>query len=872
MSTINAIQPSFAAGELSPFLYGRVDLAKFHVGCRTLQNFFVHPHGGASNRPGTMFVGEVDDSAVRHRLIPFQFRTLPAGQTYALVFGHRTLQVVMFNDGAPGFVEDTPGHVYTLAMPYAAADLPLLKFVQSADTMTLTHPSYPPMKLTRTGHAAWTLTPITFAPNQVAPANVSSSAAGTAQFYVVTAIADATGEESLPSAAVGSLSATSTLSWPPLPGCTNYNIYKKSSTGTIYGFIGQVQVPASGNVTFTDANIAPDVGNTPPQQRQPFGGGTITGATIVAGGSSYGTPTATVVDPGGGSGAAVALAVSGGVITGATVTAPGQNYSANAVLQLSEGSGAGATLQPGYTYSYTDANGVDWYTITSIAVLTGGSGYHANAQIRLTRWDGIDVTAFAAPFTVSVSGGVITAVGVTVSGAVVAPNGGLGVNATVVDSVGMGASIALTVTPGTTTNPQCTGYYMQRQGFAGTLAQPQTLWFSDVGAFNNMAVSSPTKDSDAITRTLVGQQVNEIRHMVPAGTNLMLMTSGAEWRCWPGPNASALTPSACFTLPQTSHGSSHVPPIWTQNSLLFVKEKGSRVVELRYDAIQDLYDSFDMSVLAQHVLYDTTAQYQIEEWAWAGEPYQIVWGVRSDGVLLGFTFMREHEVYAWHRHVTQGVVESVCSMTEPDGSGGYFDAVYLIVARTVGGGTRRYVERMAPRSFATIADAWFLDCALQYSGNPVTTVSGLDHLEGMTVAILGDGSVVPSQVVTGGSVTLDAAYSKVTVGLAYSAQLETLNLELPAGGTMQGQMKKIAQVTVRVKDARGVQVGLNQGAVQEVKQRSAETLGSAMAAYQGDWAVSVPSEWNRDGRLFVQQIYPLPVTILDLIPEVNPGD
>ena len=59
MTTLPLIQPSFAAGELSPFLHGRVDLAKFHVGARTLQNFFVHPHGGASNRPGTRFIGEV---------------------------------------------------------------------------------------------------------------------------------------------------------------------------------------------------------------------------------------------------------------------------------------------------------------------------------------------------------------------------------------------------------------------------------------------------------------------------------------------------------------------------------------------------------------------------------------------------------------------------------------------------------------------------------------------------------------------------------------------------------------------------------------------------------------------------------------------
>ena len=233
-------------------------------------------------------------------------------------------------------------------------------------------------------------------------------------------------------------------------------------------------------------------------------------------------------------------------------------------------------------------------------------------------------------------------------------------------------------------------------------------------------------------------------------------------------------------MPQTAFGCSHVPPIQTSNSLLFVQERGSRVRELRFDVLQDQYQSIDMSVLSQHLLYDTGAQFTIQEWAFAEEPFRIVWAVRSDGMLLGFTFMREHEVYAWHRHSTDGLVESVCSIPEAYGPG-ISDAVYLIVARTIGGQTRRYVERMASRAFTTIADAWFVDCGLQYSGVPVTSVSGLSHLEGKTVAILGDGNVVPSKVVSGGAVALDGAYGKVTVGLPYTADLETLNLELAAG-------------------------------------------------------------------------------------------
>ncbi|HZP98278.1 MAG TPA: hypothetical protein VFB13_01990 [Reyranella sp.] len=700
MPTIPTIQPSFAAGELSPFLYGRVDLAKFHIGARTMSNFFVHPHGGASNRPGTRFVGAVDDGTVRHRLIPFQFRASPAGQNYALVFGHLTMQVVMLNNGAPGFVLNNDGvTIYTLATPYAAADLALLKFVQSADTMTLTHPSYAPRQLTRTAHNNWTLTTITFAPSTAAPTGLASSAPGGGPFIEVTAINDSTGEESLPSSPASGSTGTDSWTWTAVPGCSNYNVYKRS--GSIYGFVAQVQTNA-----WTDAAIQSDIGNTPPGSRNPF---------------------------------------------------------------------------------------------------SGGAGF----------W------------------------------------------------------------------PGCTTYYQQRQIFANSTTFPQTLWFSNTGAFNNMNVSEPTKDTDAITRALTGRQVNEIRHLVECGNSLLIMTSGAEWRCWPGNNATGLTPGSCFTLPQTSHGCNNLAPIWTENALLFVKERGNKVIELRFDVLQDQWQATDRSVLSQHLVYDTAGQFQLQEWAFAEEPFKIVWAVRSDGALLGFTYMREHDVYAWHRHSTQGTVESVCSIPEPDGSGGLFDAVYLIVNRTINGTTKRYVERMAPRTWASVSDMWFLDCALQYSGAPVTSVSGLNHLVGQTVAILGDGSVVPSQVVDNtGTVQLDGSYSKVTVGLAYEADLETLNLELPTGGgTVQGQMKKIAQCTLRVKDARGVQVGLNQtlvtggtaGAQVEVKQRQSEFLGTAMQVFQGDWNIAIPTEWNRDGRLFVKQTYPLPVTILDLMPQVNLG-
>jgi len=865
MATITTLWASFAGGELSPHLWGRVDLAKFKVGARTLLNWLVHPQGGASNRPGTRFIGEVDDSTKTHRLIPFQFRTLPSGQTYVLVFGHLTMQVAMYNGTTWGFVESSPGVRVTVTTPYAHTDLALLKYVQSADTMTLTHPNFAARKLTRSSHTAWTLSLVSFIPQTSAPTGLTASAGGTAGYIQVTAINDSTGEESLPSAGVGSSSGTAgSWTWNAVANCTNYNVYKK--TGSVYGFVAQVQT-----TSWTDNNIGPDISTTPPGTRQPFGYTTFTGLTIAAAGAGYSSPSGSVID-GGKVVTSVTIGLTAGAITSVTPAATGQKISPNAYVTITDGAGSGAELLPQWADS---EDGYGSY-ISGVTVVSGGAGYSTNTTVTMSYLGVVNYGGYA--FTPTVVAGAITAVAVTRgTGAWIQEEQGL-VTLSVADSAGSGGSITVNSSydSGATSNPFCSTYFMQRQAYGATLDQPQTLWFTCVGAYANMNVSSPTKDSDAITRALVGKQVNEIRHLLAVGNSMLIFTSGAEWRCWPGPSQQALTPASCYTLPQTNHGSSHMPPLEASGDVLMHQEKGGRIRALRFDAIADKWQTFDMSALAQHLIYDTGAAYQLVESTYAAEPWSVAWYVRSDGILLGFTYMREHEVYAWHRHSTDGLFKSVCSITEPDGFGGYEDAVYVLVQRTIGGTSKLYLERMVSRTFPTIADAWFVDCGLQYSGTPVTTVSGLDHLEGESVVALADGSVVRDLTVTGGAVTLDGSYSKVTVGLPYESDGETLNLELQgAGGTIQGQMTHISQVTVRVKDTRGLEVGINQDlgpVTAEIKQRSTQPLGSAIEPVTGDYNIVIPPEWNRNGRLFFRQRYPLPATVLDLFPEVVVGD
>jgi len=206
-----------------------------------------------------------------------------------------------------------------------------------------------------------------------------------------------------------------------------------------------------------------------------------------------------------------------------------------------------------------------------------------------------------------------------------------------------------------------------------------------------------------------------------------------------------------------------------------------------------------------------------------------------------------------------------------------------VVQRTIpginGGQPVKYVERMDGRNYLTngVADvtkAWFLDCALQYSGAPVTVISGLDHLNGATVSILADGNVQPQQLVANGTITLQQAASTVTVGLPYVSQLQTLCME-PEGMAMQVQdyRKKISAVAVRVADTRGLKVGPSFNDLTEIKERSAQVfMGAAVPLFTGDERVVIDNKYLVEDDVCIEQDNPLPCTILGVIPEVSIGD
>lgn len=408
--------------------------------------------------------------------------------------------------------------------------------------------------------------------------------------------------------------------------------------------------------------------------------------------------------------------------------------------------------------------------------------------------------------------------------------------------------------------PGAVSYYEQRRTFAGTLNAPQNIWMSKSGTESNMNYSLPIRDDDSIQFRVAAREANTIRHIVPL-TDMLLLTSGAEWRITSN-NTDALTPASISVKPQSYVGTSNVQPVVIANSIVYAAARGGHVREMAYAWQAGGYISGDLSIRAPHLFDEMT----VVDLAYAKSPYPIVWAVSSGGVLLGLTYLPEQQIGAWHWHDTDGLFESVTVVAE-----GEDDVPYLIVQRTIDGQSKRYVECLHSRRFAAQEDAFFVDCGLTYDGVPADTFTGLDHLEGKTVSILGDGAVMEQQVVSGGSITLPREVSVAQIGLPITADLQTLPLAYEASDFGQGRAKNVNKVTLRVYRSGGIWVGPDWDKLTEAKQRTTEVWGDPPALKTGEVAVVVTPSWADGGQLCVRQADPLPLTVASMVVEAVIG-
>lgn len=1016
------IQPSFAKGEISPHLYGRVDTAAYQVALRQARNLVIHAHGGASNRAGLKFICPVKTHTQSPVLMKFQFK---ATDTYVLEFGNLYMRVIrndaqvledtktitaatkanpvvitiashgysngdhVFIDSVGGMTElngrwfivankttntfeltdpydggssnidgtgyttyttgGTCGKVFELATTFAQADLDQLKATQSADVMTITHPSYEVQEISRTDHNAWTRTQPTFAPSITAPTGVSVAVNGADNNvywkYKITAIKDETFEESLAGRnGTGLTVASATNANPVVVTVTGHGLLTGDEV-ELTGFTEMTEVnDRRFIITKVDANSFSLNGEDGSGYTAESTGGANTCYATFDGAGTAASPTGTTIPDN---------TVTWNAVTGAV------KY---AVYRAKGGSGDFGFLGETTELTYTDNTTAETLTDLDLQPPVARNPFRVAGDF-----------------------------------------------------------------------PGAVGYYQQRRVFGGSTNNPDTSYYSQTGNHNNMTRARPQQADDAITATLSAREVNQVRHYVP-GTDLIILTDGAEWRIHSG-DSSDFSAETLKQDPQSSWGSSHLQPIVAGKTILYVQENNIAIRSLGYTLAEDGYNGTDLTLLASHLFDDAT----IVSWGYTRSPDPVTHVVRSDGKAAAMTFDQDQEVLGWGSWDTKGKFEWCVGMRPS--STEVHDAAYFVVKRTINGNTVRFIERIASRRWTDVQDAFFVDSGLTLdspiaitgataadpvvvtaashgfsdgdevdiegiewtaqfdasdnetnpdqlngrryfvadktantitlvtnehgkditaitkadpgvvtapahglsdgdiialhgiagmteandniykvankttdtfelntaadatvdtsafttytgggrvyhaedgssfqayveSGNvrkAVDTITGLNHLEGEELVILANGNVVLEKTVSGGAVTLDTKASRVHAGLKYISDLETLDIEAPEG-TIQGRISKISTVTIRFKDSRGLLFGPDTDDLIEMKQRENEDWGTPTGLLTGDREVRLQPDWKANGRIFLRQNQPLPMTILAIIPDIEVGD
>ena len=398
--------------------------------------------------------------------------------------------------------------------------------------------------------------------------------------------------------------------------------------------------------------------------------------------------------------------------------------------------------------------------------------------------------------------------------------------------------------------PQAVTFWQQRLVFGGGNQRPQTLWFSKPGEFFNFGYSTTGSPDDSIEVTLTSQTADSIQHLLATRT-LMVFTRANETEV--SFTGDGLSLETIQLRPQTYRGSGRVRPLPVGHELLFVEDKGDAVRAAAYSWEQDTYVTADLTILSEHL----TRGHQIRDWTYAQMPNSTLWVTRDDGLLLSLTYNSDQELVGWARHDTEGLFENVASVSE-----GEEDAVYAVVKRNINGADVRFIERFGDTIYDDQCEATMLDAGLKYAGAATSTLSGLDHLEGETVQVMGDCGVLPDQVVSSGAITLPVEVTTAEVGLRFVPEGLTMPIASAGRADLTNIAKRPGEVFARLLNTRNFAVGATLGELVDLQERQPQIdYGELSALMTGIYSQHIFAAYNMDAMIAFRATTPHPAEV-----------
>jgi len=868
---IHDIIASFNAGELSPYLESRTTLDKYRSGCKTLENYLITPYGPANRRSGTEYLGAAKSSSTRCRLFGLNLSddnriVMELGVGYMRFWQNGSLMTHPVSATWNGvsyttssileaigitYASTSTAPVYAASSgsvgtphPYTESDLRNIQVLQVNNVVYITHPSYVPMRLsywgTNTYNPPFTIGEVPWSWAPMLDQNITST--------TITPSA-LTGSSITLTASSGIFKSTHVGSYWQLnhKNPTQYITQNLNANATSSNLkvLGKWSLQTFGIWTADLALQQSDDNGTnwstirTYKSRDDYNTVSSGESTkqcllrmVVSGTSSIPT-TATLT------------------ISGTTAKLTGSDYAAGAgdqITVVSSDSTQSANKALGiFTVKTGNATTITYQVPSGTTVPTGTITFSYGAP-----------RAMLSPIDATLKGfvritGYTSATSVTAK--VIADLG----DTTATSTWSEGAFSAVRGYP-----TSC-ALHESRIIYAGTSDSPTTIWGSYTSDFENFKQGA--YDSDSYSFTLSSSSGGLIKWII-SKTALLIGTTQDEWSLSSSDGTRPLTPTNVLAKKQSRYGSGGLPALILNDTVVYLQKMSRKIREFVYAWNSETWVSNDITALAEH-----TTRGGIVELAYQRVPDALLWMVRSDGQLVSMTYEREQQVVGFSRHVTDGTFESVACI---NGLGSE-DEVYVLVNRTIGGSTVRYIERFKTGmrealDTADTANWWYLDCAKRVVlGSPSTTITGLSHLNGKTVLVWADqavGSTIVTQpTVVGGSITLQAPATNVLVGIPFKSTLvpEPLVRDMQ-DGTSAGRRMKINKMNVKVYQSLAGEYstdGTNWFPL--VARHLTDDMDALPPVLMGYERVTVASNWKDGVDISIRQTLPMPLTIAAIV-------